>query len=64
LKPFTTSTVVLLALIAVAQLLRFVLGWEVTFNGLVVPVWLSGIVSVITAGLAVMVWREARRGPA
>ena len=64
MKPFTTITVVLLALIAVAQLLRFVFGWEVTFSGLVVPVWLSGIVSVITAGLAVMVWREARRGPA
>ena len=60
MKPFTAITVVLLALIAVAQLLRFVLGWEVTVNGLIVPVWPSGIVFVITAGLAVMVWREAR----
>jgi hypothetical protein len=60
LKPFTAITVVLLALIAVAQLLRFALGWEVTVNGLIVPVWPSGIVFVITAGLAVMVWREAR----
>ena len=59
MKPFTAITVVLLALIAVAQLLRFVLGWEVTVNGLIVPVWPSGIVFVITAGLAVMVWREA-----
>ncbi|HYQ93630.1 MAG TPA: hypothetical protein VEP70_02205 [Burkholderiales bacterium] len=60
MKPFTAITVVLLALIAVAQLLRFVLGWEITVNGLIVPVWPSGIVFVITAGLAVMVWREAR----
>ena len=60
MKPFTAITVVLLALIAVAQLLRFVLGWEVTVNGLIVPVWPSGIVFVITAGLAIMVWREAR----
>ena len=60
MKPFTAITVVLLALIAVAQLLRFVFGWEVTVNGLIVPVWPSGIVFVITAGLAVMVWREAR----
>ena len=60
MKPFTAITVVLLALIAVAQLLRFVLAWEVTVNGLIVPVWPSGIVFVITAGLAVMVWREAR----
>jgi membrane protein implicated in regulation of membrane protease activity len=64
MKPFTAITVVLLALIAVLQLLRFVLGWEVTVNGLVVPIWVSGIAFVIAAGLAVMVWREARRGPA
>ncbi len=61
MKPFTTIAVVLLALIAVVQLLRFVLGWTVTLNGRIVPVWLSGIVFVITAGLAVMVWRETRR---
>ena len=58
MKPFTTVTVVLLALIAVVQLLRFVLGWTVSVNGLIVPVWLSGAVFVITAGLAIMVWRE------
>jgi len=61
MKPFTTIAVVFLALIAVVQLLRFVLGWTVTLNGRIVPVWLSGIVFVITAGLAVMVWRETRR---
>lgn len=63
MKPFTTITVVLLALIAAVQLLRFILGWEVTVNGLIVPLWPSGIAFVITAGLAVMVWREARRRP-
>lgn len=63
MKPFTTIAVVLLALIAVLQLLRFILGWEVTVNGLSVPVWLSAIAFVIAAGLAIMVWREARRGP-
>ena len=64
MKPFTTIAVVLLALIAVLQLLRFILGWEVTVNGLSVPVWLSAIAFVIAAGLAIMVWREARRGSA
>ncbi|TMH38321.1 MAG: hypothetical protein E6H56_15810 [Betaproteobacteria bacterium] len=63
MKAFTTITVVLLALIAAVQLLRFILGWEVTVNGLIVPLWPSGIAFVITAGLAVMVWREARRRP-
>ena len=48
-------------LIALLQLLRFILGWEVMVNGVSVPVWVSGIASVIAAGLAVMVWREMRK---
>jgi hypothetical protein len=64
MKPFTAITVVLFALISVAHLLRCILGWEVTLNGLVVPVWLSGVGFVIAAGLAVMLWREARGGAA
>ena len=59
-KPFTTMTVIVLALIAVLQLLRFLLGWEVTLNGAIVPVWLSGIAFVVAGGLAVMVWWEHR----
>jgi len=59
-KPFTMIAVVLLSLIALVQLLRFLLGWEVTLNGVTVPVWVSGIAFLIAAGLAVMVWREAR----
>ena len=59
-KPFTIIAVVLLSLIALLQLLRFFLGWEVLVNGVTVPVWVSGIAFVIAAGLAVMVWREMR----
>ena len=60
-KPFTLIAVVLFSLIAVMQLLRFILGWAVTINGVGIPVWASGIAFVVAAGLAVMVWREARR---
>ncbi len=60
-KPFTVIAIGLLALIAVLQLLRFVLGWEITVNGLGVPVWVSGIAFVVAGGLAVMVWLEARK---
>jgi len=60
-KPFTTITIIVLALIALLQLFRFLLKWEVTLNGAVVPVWLSGIAFVVAGGLAVMVWREHRR---
>jgi hypothetical protein len=60
-KPFTSITVVFLAVIALVQLLRFILGWEVMFNGVTVPVWASGFAFVIAAGLAVMLWREMRK---
>ena len=60
-KPFTIISIVLFSLISVLQLLRFILGWEVTVNGLSVPVWVSGIAFVVAAGLAVMVWLETRK---
>jgi len=53
--------VVVLWLIGLGQLLRFILRWEVTLNGAPVPLWLSGLVAVLAAGLAVMVWRERPR---
>ena len=59
-NPFTIIAVALFSLIALLQLLRFILGWEVTVNGVTVPVWVSGIAFVIAAGLAVMLWRETR----
>jgi hypothetical protein len=58
-KPFTLIAIGLLSLIAVLQLLRFILGWEVMLNGLSIPVWASGIAFVVAGGLAVMLWREA-----
>lgn len=61
MKPFAVLAVILFTLIAVMQLLRFILRWEVTVNGVAVPVWVSGIACVIAAGLAVMLWRETRQ---
>lgn len=58
MKPFTLIVEVLLSLIAILQLARFVLGWEVSVNGVSIPVWLSGIAFVVLVGLAVMLWRE------
>ena len=60
-KPFTVIAIVLLSLIAQLQLLRFILGWEVTVHGVSVPVWASGIAFVVAAGLAVMVRLEMRK---
>ena len=60
-KPFTVIAIVLLALIAILQLLRFILGWEVSVHGVSVPAWASAIAFVVAAGLAVMVWLETLR---
>ena len=60
MKPFTTIAVALFALIALVHLLRLFAGWEVVVTGFVIPVWWSAIGLVIAAGLALMVWREAR----
>jgi len=60
-KPFTRIAVVVLWVIAVLQLVRFIARWQVTLNGAPVPLWLSGVVAVLAAGLAVMVWKERPR---
>jgi sterol desaturase/sphingolipid hydroxylase (fatty acid hydroxylase superfamily) len=61
MKPFTRIAVVVLWAIALLQLVRFIARWEITLNGAPVPLWLSGLVAVLAAGLAVMVWRERPR---
>jgi ABC-type methionine transport system permease subunit len=59
MKPFTRLAVVILSLISMLQLTRFVQGWEVTINGVIVPVWVSGLAFIVLAGLAAMLWRES-----
>ena len=61
MKPFTTLAAALFGLIALAHLYRLVKGCEVVVNGTVIPQWLSVVGLVIGAGMAVMLWREARR---
>ena len=60
MKPFTTVAVVVFSLVALLQLLRVALGWEVTVNGIVIPLWASVIACVVAATLAFMLSREAR----
>ena len=58
MKPFTTISIVVLSLIAILQLVRLILGWEVSINGVIFPLWVSGVAFVVLGGLAVMLWRE------
>ena len=58
-RPVTYVAVIVFALVGLVQLARFVLGWPVTVNGVVIPVWVSAPAAVVAALLAVMLWREA-----
>jgi hypothetical protein len=60
MKPFSAVAVVVFSLVALVQLLRVVLGWEVTVNGIVIPIWASVIACVVAATLAFMLRREMR----
>ena len=62
MKPFTMIAAAVLALVAIVHLLRLIADWEVVVNGFVVPVWFSAPGLIVAAGLAIMVWREARGG--
>lgn len=61
MKPFTRLAILLLALIALLQFVRFLTGWPVAINGIAVPVWLSAVFAVVAGVLAAMLWRESRR---
>jgi hypothetical protein len=60
LKPFTSVAVVVFSLVALLQLLRVALGWEITVNGIFIPLWASVIACVVAATLAFTLWRETR----
>lgn len=60
MKPFSSIAAVVFGLVSLVQLLRLVLGWPVVVNGFSIPLWASAVASLVAAGLAIMVWREAR----
>ena len=59
-KPFTTIAICIFALVSLLHVLRLGFGWEATFQGSVVPLWVSGLGAVVAGGLAIMLWRESR----
>ena len=59
-KPFTTIAVGIFFLVALLHVLRLVFGWEIMFQGDVVPLWVSGLGAVVAGSLAIMLWRESR----
>lgn len=62
-KPFTHAAVFVLAVVALMQFLRLILGWDVVVHGHALPMWLSFVALVVAGGLAVTVWRESSGEP-
>jgi hypothetical protein len=60
MKPFAALAVLVFSLVALLQLLRAFSGWEVTANGISIPIWASVIASLVAAALAFALWRETR----
>jgi len=58
MRPFTALAVLVFFIVAAVQLLRVLLGWVVTINGVLIPSWASVVICLITLILAVMIWRE------
>ena len=61
MKPFTTLAAILFALVALAHACRLFRGWEVVIAGCAIPMWVSVAGLIVAGGLAIMLWREARR---
>jgi hypothetical protein len=57
-KPFTVLAILLFLLIALAQFLRVVLGWQILLNGIVIPVWPSVVAVIVALFMALMLGRE------
>ncbi|KRR25295.1 hypothetical protein CQ14_09850 [Bradyrhizobium lablabi] len=59
-RNFCTLAAAIFALIALLQLIRIVMGWSITFNGVDVPFWPSWIAVVVAAGLSFVGFRASR----
>ncbi|WP_147417599.1 hypothetical protein [Sphingomonas cavernae] len=60
MKPFTRLAIVVSVLIALAHLYRLIRPFDVVLSGSALPQWASVVGVIIAAGLALMLWREAR----
>jgi len=61
MKPFATIAAVVFSIIAVVHLLRLFFHWQLTINGMLVPIWVSIPGFIITGVLAFMLLREAKK---
>lgn len=60
MKPGSFLAILLLALVALAHVLRLAFGVEAVIGGVAVPVWVSGVGIAVPVFVAGLLWREAR----
>jgi hypothetical protein len=61
IRTFCTLAAAIFAVIALLQLIRIVMGWSVTLNGVDVPFWASWIAVIVAATLSFIGFRAATR---
>jgi len=63
MKPrfYSRLSAVMFAAIALAQLLRVLLAWEVTLNGVAIPLFVSGIACFLAGAIAWLGFSAASR---
>src|SRR3989442_13594352 len=61
MKPATVAASILLTVVALLQLLRAVAGVRVMVGDTVIPIWVSVVAFVVAGGVAIGLWRGARR---
>lgn len=61
MKPGTLIATVLLATVSLAHLLRLLFHVRVTVADEVIPMWVSGVAFLVAGGVAILLWRGARR---
>ncbi len=61
MKPATIITVILLLIVSIVHLLRLILQVKVTTNLFEVPMWMSIPGCIVTAALAIWLWKENKK---
>ena len=58
MKPFTLILNIIIVIICILHTLRIVFDIDILINSWYVPFWVNGVLAVITAFLAIMLWKE------
>jgi hypothetical protein len=61
MKTSTAVVAIFLVIVSLVHLLRVILQWKVTINTTEIPISASVAACIITAALAIWIWRENKK---